>query len=123
MFGDQIAVAEPEKDFLAHANNLITRVPSMLEIETPQMSGNTVGRTRRMNELFALNHGQLDEDILKGILRDHEGAPFGICRHQASLNGGTPSVTAMSCVAIPAEGKIWFCKGNPCENPYFLHTV
>jgi len=128
MFGDQIAVAtpDPEKGFLAHANNLITRVPSMLEIETPHASGNSIGRTNRMTALFEEHLGQLDEEKLKDVLRDHDGAPFGICRHNGSLPGlpnRAPTSTGMSCVAMPAEGRVWFCKGNPCENPYFLHTV
>ncbi len=125
MFGDQIAVAklEPGEDFLVHANNLITQIPSMLELETPELSGNTFGRTERMKLLFAQQRGKLTEDTLKEILRDHEGAPFGICRHNGCLQGRVPSHTAMSCVALPAEGRIWFCKGNPCENPYFLHIV
>ncbi|MBQ5777234.1 MAG: hypothetical protein IIV97_00305 [Oscillospiraceae bacterium] len=125
MFGDQIAVAEPdpEKGFLAHANNLITKIPSMLEIETPELSGNTIGRTARLNELFNKNAGELDEEMLKDILRDHEGLPFAICRHNGCRPNRPPSFTAMSCVAVPAEGRIWFCKGNPCENPYFLYKV
>lgn len=126
MFGDQIAVAQPDPDkgFLVHANNLITKVPSMLEIETPEKSGNTLGRTRRMTELFERQLGELDEEALKNILRDHEGGAFGICRHNGCLPGReAPSLTAMSCVAMPAEGRVWFCKGNPCENPYHLYTV
>ena len=125
MFGDQIAVVapNPEDGFLVHANNLISKVPSMLEIETPSMSGNTIGRTNRMTELFRKQHGCLDEDSLKEVLRDHEGLPFAICRHNGCYPGRQPSFTCMSCVAMPAEGCIWFCKGNPCENPYFLHSV
>lgn len=125
MFGDQIAVAEPEKnkDFLVHANNLITHNPSMLAIETPNKSGNTLGRTKRMTELFEGQKGQLDEGKIKNVLRDHEGGAFAICRHNGRRPGRQPSYTAMSCVAMPAEGKIWFCKGNPCENPYTLYTV
>ena len=125
MFGDQIAVAEPEKekDFLVHANNLITNIPSMLEIETPNKSGNTIGRTERMTNLFENKKGQLDEEIIKNVLRDHEGLPFAICRHNGQRPGRQPSYTAMSCVAMPAEGKVWFCKGNPCENQYHLYTV
>lgn len=125
MFGDQIAVAEPEQDndFLVHANNLITKVPSMLKIETPEKSGNTIGRTERMTKLFEEQKGQLNEETIKNILRDHEGGAFAICRHNGQRPGRQPSFTAMSCVAMPAEGKVWFCKGNPCENPYQLYTV
>ena len=125
IFGDQIAVATPKEgqDFLVHANNLITDVPSMRKIETPERSGNTVGRTARLTELFLKSHGALDEEALKDALCDHEGLPFSICRHNGQRPGRSPSFTAMSCVAMPAEGRILFCKGNPCENPYFLHTV
>lgn len=125
MFGDQIAVttAELDKGYLVHANNLISKVPSMLEIETPSQSGNTLGRTARMTELFACQHGQLDAEKLKNILQDHEGGAFAICRHNGRMPGRAPTWTGMSCVAMPTEGHIWFCKGNPCENPYFLHEV
>lgn len=123
MLGDQIAVVQPEKGFLVHANHLICQVPSMLAVETPGCSGNTFGRGRVMKQWFEDHRGILDEELLKTVLRDHTGGAFGICRHNGQMPGREPTLTAMSCVAMPAEGRIWFCKGNPCENPYRLYTV
>ncbi len=117
------AVRPDERGFLAHANNVISKNPELLAREHPDQSGNTFGRQRRMTELFEQNFGNIDEEVIKSVLRDHEGLPFAICRHDAVMLGRTPSCTILSFICMPAEGKALASKGNPCENEYVEYTV
>ncbi len=118
------AVVKPdERGFLAHSNNLISNNEGMCTIERPELSGNTVGRQKRMEQIFNDNLGDIDEDVIKQVLRDHRGGAFAICRHDAVMLGRKPSCTILSFIGRPDKKTALIAKGNPCENEYYEYKI
>lgn len=123
MCGMYAVVRPDEKGYLAHSNNVISNHEGMLKMEHAELSGNTFGRQRRMSELFEENLGNIDEEVIKTVLSDHEGGAFAICRHDAVMLGRKPSCTIVSFIGRPDKKTALIAKGNPCENEYYEYEV
>jgi isopenicillin-N N-acyltransferase like protein len=81
-------------------------------------------RNHRMAELMRKNQGKLTLDLAKQALRDHQGRPGSICRHQDSdLPPMFRSESVASFISQPAEGVMHICHGLPCENQYHAYKV
>ena len=53
------------------------------------------------------------------VLRDHVEYPSSICRHEdLTAPKGKRMGTVFSMVVNLTQGRIYFCKGNPCEQGY-----
>ena len=119
----RFAVRLPENGFMTHSNHYLT------ESLQPGDWGYSVFpdsylRNHRMAELLSENRGKLNLELAKEALRDHQGHPSSICRHQnTDLPPEFRSESVASYISQPAEGLMHICLGPPCENQYHTYKV
>ena len=80
---------------------------------------NSVLRLQRIMELLVQQKQFSEEDGLR-FLKDHKYFPDSVCNHPEK--GVRPSKTIASLLTKPEEGKLFVCKGNPCENGYEVYS-
>lgn len=119
----RFAVRLPENGLMTHSNHYLT------ESLQPGDWGYSVFpdsylRNHRMTEIMRKNQGKLTLELAKDALRDHQGRPGSICRHQdTDLPPEFRSESVASFISQPAEGLMHICLGPPCENHYHAYEV
>jgi len=100
-----------------HCVNLY-QLPPLREADRrkPAMKELALRRWRMMDEQLAAE-GPHDLARMKSLLRYH-GEP-GVCRH----GGGDVSHTEYSMIGLPAQGRVLFHHGYPCEGEYTKTSV
>lgn len=100
-----------------HCNHCLAQV--CIDIETDTPTNSTHARQPRMEALMKDAHGRIDEQVMIGILGDHENGDNAICRHGA--NGiSTNGAVVMNATA----GTIFACHGPACESTWIpLHDA
>lgn len=92
-------VSEPMKDFF-------------MDTEPPLTFGNSHSRYDKASALLNAARGQIDALKGKQVLSTHDGILSSICRHPME---GSDSMTISSCICLPAEKKMLFNYGVPCQ--------
>lgn len=106
----------PERDMMLHSNHYITE--RFKEEDTAsELQPDSYYRLDRIRSLMGEHYGNINIEIVKKILADHEQNPNSICRH---VNPTVPisSSTLASFIMVPEEGAIYIAAGNPCEYEY-----
>ena len=111
----------PEKDMLLHSNHYITerfQAGDTASVFQPD----SYPRLDKMRSFMKQHYGQINTEIVKEILADHNHHPNSICRH---IDHTVPvsSVTLASFIMVPAEGAIYIACGNPCEYEYTQYEL
>jgi isopenicillin-N N-acyltransferase like protein len=114
---ETVFLVQPIDDLLAHANTFTCSINfGDLGLETVPDSP---GRAMRMDMNLREHHGSLTRDRLAELLRDHDGNPGSVCRHE---NEAEPPIERASTVASWAidltELVASICAGPPCCNEY-----
>jgi isopenicillin-N N-acyltransferase-like protein len=115
---DGYAVVPPEHDLVVHTNHFRSerfRPQERLLASLPDSEH----RLRRMTSLLERQHGRITLDTVKQALRDHDGGPPAICRHEPDR----PMKTIASIIAQPDAGRLHVARGNPCETEYVAYSV
>jgi isopenicillin-N N-acyltransferase-like protein len=112
------AVLEPERDVIAHTNHFRSDRFASGERLLGSLP-DSVPRWARMRALLLAEHGRITLETVQRCLRDHEGGPGAICRHDPAR----PMQTIASIVAEPDEGRLHVARGNPCEHHYVAYSV
>jgi isopenicillin-N N-acyltransferase-like protein len=108
---------EIDRRLQAHTNHYL-RAPLPADSGATQamvMKPDSLDRLARLEDLLATGN----EDEIMLALRDHDGFPRSICRHEG--DGGT--VTTASIVLHLARREMLVCAGNPCTHPYQLFSL
>ena len=64
--------------------------------------------------------GTLDVDATKKVMAHHSAnGRVAICRHQLEDDAGTIS----NVIFVPAERRLVFCNGRPCEGAYMTRAL
>jgi isopenicillin-N N-acyltransferase-like protein len=113
---DGYAVVAPAESVVVHANHFVSPELVPQEALLPSLPDSAC-RAPRMADLIARRRGQHTVATLRAILRDHDGYPTSICRHQ----NGMISIAAM--VADPDHGALHVAAGNPCENAFATYRL
>lgn len=112
------AVVEPEDGIVVHTNHFRSdrfRSQERLLRSLPDSQP----RLERMRSLLRAERGRITLDTIKRCLRDHDGVPTAICRHEPDR----PMKTIASIIAGPDQGRLHVARGNPCENAYVVYSV
>jgi isopenicillin-N N-acyltransferase like protein len=114
---ETVFLVQPVDDLLAHANNFTCSITfGDLGLERVPDSP---GRTSRMQLNLREHHGTLTRERLVELLKDHEGNPGSVCRHE---NEAEPPIERASTVASwvidLTELVASICAGPPCCNEY-----
>ncbi len=112
-----------ERGCLVHTNHFLN--PAALGVVEPpyENSPHSHHRFRRLNELLQTKR-PLSIGDLQIFLRDHEGYPYSICRHEDPNESEEEHyVTLTSVVMDLRERTMWLTDGRPCEGTYFRITL
>jgi isopenicillin-N N-acyltransferase-like protein len=112
---------------VTHANHC--RHPDLLPIneQFPELI-QSHARQRRIDALLAdallAAQGQSPTlDDLKQVLRDHDGHPRSICRHQNDDAKTGIWETIFSVIIEPQARRMHVSRGTPCEHPYEIYEL
>lgn len=110
----------PEDGIVTHANHFENRaaVDSRFEEQSPD----TVYRANRLRKGLS-GEGQVDEETVKGALRDHFGRPKSVCRHYTERSDEFESHTNASLIMDLTDRRLLATDGPPCENEYHEYRV
>jgi isopenicillin-N N-acyltransferase-like protein len=115
---DGYEVLAPERDVVVHTNHF--RGPRFASGERLLGSlPDSAPRFERMRALLAAHHGRVTLETVKQALRDHQGSPGAICRHDPER----PMKTIASIIAEPDARRLHVARGNPCESEYVTYDV
>ena len=111
------AVIEPVDGLIAHANHYSHPAMAAEERAKPSYLPNTQTREATMRRLLEERHGQLNPEVMRGILRDRSAFPDCLCRTESD-NPEHDTMTFASVIAQPTEGRMWIAVGPPHEHDY-----
>ncbi len=107
----------------AHTNHYVT--PELASQDATTSEG-THKRRARAEELLAagIDAGGDPVTLAQSVLRDHADAPLSICSHwdEDDPDPGQ-SVTTVSQVWEPADGRLHVAVGPPCEHDYVTYSL
>lgn len=105
-------------DCLAHANHF--EDPAALGVEEPPSLTRHYSRHRAARLTALLRERQpFSVESLQEALRDHDGRPNSVCRHEDGELPVTERVRTVSSVIMdPEVGRLWASDGPPCESGY-----
>jgi isopenicillin-N N-acyltransferase-like protein len=108
---------------LAHTNHYLS--PELTPGDVSRSEGSRLRRERAERLLLdGLEAGADLVDLAKGVLSDHENAPFSICDHwEADDPDPDQSVTTASMVWEPAAGFAHIAVGQPCSSEYVTFSL
>jgi isopenicillin-N N-acyltransferase like protein len=106
-------VAKIEGPFLCHTNHYLSEEMVELDKGTSKLPDSPY-RLERVRALFG-DRGGYDDAV--AALRDHEGYPTSVCRHDSEM------VTGASIVIALGQRAMLICKGNPCMGKYETYRV
>ena len=102
--------------FFAHSNHFLCPRYAQTRKFPPEWK-DSYPRLTRMNSLIKSKFGAISMDDIKTFLRDHEGYPTSICRHNGE------SLTVASLIAEPSERCLHVAAGNPCSGQYNRYSM
>ncbi len=79
----------------------------------------SLARRETVRAALQAAQGVLDVEYAKALMARHAGQGPALCRHQAAEDSGTIS----SVIFLPAERRLLFCNGSPCQGPYTVHSL
>lgn len=97
------------KDGIISTGNRFTVNPERNKKNDPE-----IDRGLRLRQLLEDRRNDICAETIMEILRDHEGYPYSICRHDHEEKLGT----VYSVIINMTDDKIYICLGNPCESAY-----
>jgi Acyl-coenzyme A:6-aminopenicillanic acid acyl-transferase len=98
---------------LCHTNHYLSEEMGALD-DRVTIVPNSRYRLGRVSSLFG---GGGDYDDAFAALRDHEGYPASVCRHDTEM------VTGASIVIGLGKRAMLICKGNPCVETYKAYKI
>lgn len=104
------------KGMFVHSNHFID--PYMQKYEREDGTGlkDSHCRLDRLTELIKENKGRIDNNMIKGFLRDHKGGCYSLCMH--AENGPGKYHTFASMIINLTDRIMEVAKGNPCCGEY-----
>jgi isopenicillin-N N-acyltransferase-like protein len=115
-------VQSQDPDVLLHTNHYLAQ--EFAAKETFSVADSRA-RLARMRTLISEHRGLITVDVVKNILADHDGDPFGICRHGGREAGkrlsGFRSIVGL--IAEPSQGRLHVRRGHGCLGTWQTYAV
>ncbi len=115
------ARVEPSDGVLVHANHFLAKDRLGVQEPLAEERRSTDLRQGRLAERLALaaEKGRISVDDVEDALRDHEGHPDSVCRHESPLFPPDLNYrTALSVVMDLGARRLRYTAGPPCARPY-----
>lgn len=111
----------PQQGIIVHTNHFVSpRLPRYPRKDLGKFTSVTSPfRLGLADRLIREKAGAIDQKVIGDVLSTHYEFPAGICAHpdpyvEPSMRGGT----VFSMIINLTQRRLWFAKGNPCENCY-----
>jgi predicted choloylglycine hydrolase len=102
--------------FVAHTNHFVCSRYARKE-NFDQSWKDSFPRMQRIQDLIQSRQGAVRVEDIQTFLRDHNGEPTSICRHDKQ------SQTVASLIAEPALRRLHVAAGNPCSSQYITYSM
>ena len=79
----------------------------------------SLARQESVRAALKTAHGALDVEHAKALMARHANHGPAICRHRVGEDSGTIS----NVIFLPAERRLLFCNGTPCQSTYTIHSL
>jgi hypothetical protein len=111
------AVLNTEAGFLIATNHFNSPVlqTCFVDTEPPPLQGNTYRRYQKVREELEAAYGQIDLPLAKRLMASHDEPLASLCRHPRPESD---SSTISSIILLPAQRRMFFCHGQPCQAGY-----
>ena len=114
---DHVSRIDPEGDIITHSNHFLT--PGHGESLLEKISPSTLFRAERMHRLLAAHDSCISFRHMRAAAADHDGAPYGICRHPDATQPPAKRTMTVGAVLIDLEARaMHVANGPPCSNEY-----
>ena len=119
-------IGDAGEGFIAHSNHFLCPPHACPENHAVSLP-DSFPRLDRIRGLIKKDAGQLNLDLMKSILADHDGHPVSICRHPHDGHGDdilpNSGRTVAAIIAEPNQGRFHIASGNPCEAPFVEYRL
>jgi isopenicillin-N N-acyltransferase-like protein len=114
---DHASQIDPEDGIVTHSNHFLT--PGHGESLLEKLSPNTLYRADRMRVRLAAHRPSIAFQDMRAAASDHDGAPYGICRHPDASHSPAKRTMTVGAVLIDLESRtMHVANGPPCSNAY-----
>ncbi|MFW6048734.1 MAG: C45 family autoproteolytic acyltransferase/hydrolase [Candidatus Bipolaricaulota bacterium] len=107
---------------IGHANHYVTekfRYEQDINQAGGRASASSIIRHNRVNRLLEENEGEIDEEVLMDITKDHVNFPQSICRHPEPVPEGEQGYySCATWVMDNTNRKWWIASGPGCEHEF-----
>lgn len=86
-----------------------------VDLSPAPLRGNTFRRYEKVTAALAEGHGAVDVEFAQALMATHDGPLASVCRHPRE---DFESATVAGCIFLPAERRMLFCHGLPCQGTY-----
>ena len=115
---DDIDFIEPEDDILVHTNHFISSHLGKINKYALKM-GSSLVRFQQANNILRTNNGNINQNLLIKLQKDHTFYPSSICRHPNEKAFELDRTRTLASVIMDIKSSIMYISaGNPCENDY-----
>ncbi|MDR0354294.1 MAG: C45 family peptidase [Deltaproteobacteria bacterium] len=108
----------PFQGFIAHANHYLS--PALKPLEADWLThGGSYARLEAADNFLADNFGDLDDEALKSLCRNHINHPRGICAHYYEDEEEHEKMATIAAVVInPQKASMLLCGCFPCRSEF-----
>ena len=101
---------------LVNTNHRVSMLRThFVDLNPGPLRGNTFSRYDKVTAALADGHGAVDVGFAQALMASHDGPLASICRHPRE---NSKSSTIAGCIFLPAERRMLFCHGLPCQGTY-----
>jgi predicted choloylglycine hydrolase len=115
------AVIEAAAGLLVNTNHYRSSVmqPYFVDTDPPTRRGNTFQRYQKTEESLVGAYGRIDLTLAKQLMAVHTDGLGSLCCHPSPASE-TATIAAM--IFLPAQRRMFFCHGQPCQGEYQAFT-
>jgi len=108
----------PEGGILTHSNHYLS--PRLSAKDTGiSLIPDTIIRSQRSDRLFREKKGSLEAGSITGIMSDHFGYPYSICRHRVAEVHPSEQFESLSSIILDlTAAKMAYSYGPPCSHKH-----
>jgi hypothetical protein len=112
-------IIEADDHIVVNTNHFVSPNLETQFVDTnpPETKGNSFHRHRKLDGVLRGSYGRVSVELAQRLMAFHGGSLDSICRHQQVFMGKETG-TISTAIYLPAERKLLFCHGRPCEEEY-----
>jgi isopenicillin-N N-acyltransferase-like protein len=112
-------IIEADGHIVVNTNHFVSPNLETQFVDTnpPKTRGNSFHRYEKLGGVLQGSYGRINVELAQRLMAFHGGPLDSICRHQQVFMGKETG-TISTAIFLPAERKLLFCHGRPCEGEY-----